>query len=83
MVMHHRAESAKPVDRRWHNGRIDARHHSFSLKEWGEVERVKYDLDTADIDGGMYNDRTYTVDRDLPANLDIRNGTDVRTLDDR
>jgi hypothetical protein len=82
-MMHHRAESAKPADARWHRRRQQARTNSFSVDEWGDIETTKWDLDTAGIKGGKYNPRTYTIDRDLNAEYEIENGTDVRTLNDR
>lgn len=74
-----RSQSARVVDREWHERRHEAREQAFnsSLNIFSDKEKVKYDLDTAQIDGSD-NPRTYLFNR----TLDIlgTNGTDVRDL---
>ena len=82
-MLHHRDRSGRKVDTRWHEFRQQAREHSFSKEEFAESSQIRYDLDTAGIDGGKYNTLTYLITRPIPANLELKNGVDVRTLDDR
>jgi len=79
-MMFKRGESAKPVWTDWHEFRENARKTAYSEDEFGEVDKVKYDLDTADITG-RDNPRTY----ELHPAIDVLgvSGTDIRTLDDR
>jgi len=51
MVTFRRSRSGEVVDAEWHQFRIDARQEHFSITEFGEVDRVKYDLETAGITG--------------------------------
>lgn len=75
-----RSPSARSLDADWHRQRQRARENYFSIEQASDVERVKYDLETAQIDGSD-NPRTWLVRR----SIDIFgiNGTDIRTLEDR
>lgn len=77
-----RSPSARVVDREWHERRQEAREHAFnsSLNIFSDEEILKYDLDTARIDGSD-NPRTYLMQR----TIDVfgMNGTDIRTLRNR
>lgn len=75
-----RSPSARSLDEDWHRGRIRARRNYFSIEQASDVERVKYDLETARIDGSD-NPRTYMWRRAIDV-FGI-NGLDVRTLEDR
>ena len=46
-----RSEGLKPIWAEWHESRQEARETAFSINEFGETEKVKYDLDTAGITG--------------------------------
>lgn len=77
-----RSGSVRPLDRDWHAQRQRAREQAFSsdLSFFSDKERIKYDLDTAQIDGSD-NPRLFLWDR----TLDIlgTNGTDIRDMYDR
>jgi len=75
-----RGETAKPVDSRWHEARINARKTAFSVQEFSDEDVIRYDLDTADI-SGEDNPRTYTVNR--PIDLLNENGLDLRRFKNR
>jgi len=76
-----RSQSAKHISKDWHTFRINARRTAFNPSEFGEIEQIKYDLDTARITGED-NDRNYTYNRPLSGgDGSPNNGTDVRTLD--
>ena len=81
-MMFRQATGAKPVDEEWHEKRETARRTTFSLAEWSQEEITRWDLDTADITG-RDNPRTYRVDRPVDGPGQVKNGTDVRTLDNR
>jgi len=46
-----RSRCLKPIWSEWHESRQEARETAFSINEFGESEKVKYDLDTAGITG--------------------------------
>jgi len=77
-----RSNSARAIDKDWHTNRERARKQAFnsSLAMFSEEEIVKYDLETARIDGSD-NPQTYTVNR--PIDLLGENGIDLRTLFNR
>ena len=79
-MLFRRSDSAKKVDEDWHRIRHEARTTTFSLDEWSSREIIRWDLETAQIDGSGHP-LTYTIDRDIDT-LDS-NGTDIRMLDDR
>ena len=80
--MFRRGDGAKAVDREWHEKRRMARETTFSLAEWSEQDIERWDLDTARITG-RENKRTYTVERPIDSPGTVKNGTDIRTLDNR
>jgi len=70
----------RPVDADWHRERERAREQAYNSNLssfFSEVEIIKYDLETARVDGSD-NPRTYTVDR--PIDVFGVNGVDVRDL---
>lgn len=77
-----RSGDVKPIMEYWHRGRQRAREQAFNsdLDFFGDVERVKLDLNTAQIDG---SDNVFTWTWDRPLDLFGVNGVDVRTLRDR
>ena len=77
-----RSDGAKPSQEWWHRGRQRARETAFnsSLELFSETETVKFDLDTAQIDGSD-NPQLWIWNRAL--DVFGTNGTDVRTLRDR
>jgi hypothetical protein len=77
-----RSNETRAVDREYHTQRQRARETAFNsdLSFFSDTERVKYDLDTAQIDGSD-NPLTWTWDRHI--DLFGTNGTDVRNLKDR
>ena len=78
-----RSETLENLSTDWHQFRINARRTAFSKEEFGEIEQIKYDLDTARITG-KDNPRSYTVNRPIQgADGNMNNGVDVRTLDQR
>ncbi|QAS68854.1 hypothetical protein HFTV1-gp21 [Haloferax tailed virus 1] len=73
----------RPMDRDWHQERARAREQAYSsdlTSQFSESEIVKYELDTAQIDGSD-NPRTYIWNRTI--DLFGMNGTDVRELRNR
>lgn len=78
-----RQENLQAIWEEWNEFRAEARRTAFSPKEFGEMERTKYDLDDAGITGAD-NRRTYSVNR---VNTEVdgtqNNGTDIRTLENR
>lgn len=78
-----RQKSLEAIWSEWHENRAEARRHAFNLDEFGEIEKTKFDLDTAGVTGAD-NPRSFTVDRALnEVEGQMNNGVDVRTLDDR
>jgi len=78
-----RSDGMKPTQEWWHRGRQRAREQAFSSdleSFFSDSEIIKYNLDTAQIDGSD-NPRTFTFDR--PLDKFGINGTDVRELSDR
>lgn len=75
-----RSDSGKAVDERWHAFRQKAKRIAFSPDEFSEVEKVRYDLDTAGITG-RDNPRTFRMMRAMDA-LN-QNGIDIRDLRNR
>lgn len=75
-----RSPGARPIDREWHQFRIDARHSAFSINEFSQADIIKYNLTTARITG-QENPRTYTINR--PIDILGVNGTDIRDLPTR
>lgn len=78
-----RSPGVRPVDADWHQERQRAREQAYNSNLssfFSEVEIVKYDLETAQVDGSD-NPRTYTIGR--PIDLLGVNGTDIRDLKDR
>jgi hypothetical protein len=78
-----RSGGAKPTQEWWHRGRQDARERAFNSdleSQFSDTEIVKFDLDTAQIDGSD-NPRLFMFNRTL--DLFGINGTDVRELKDR
>lgn len=78
-----RSPSAKVTQEWWHENRQRAREQAYNSNLssfFSEVEIVKYDLETAQVDGSD-NPRTYTIGR--PIDLLGVNGTDIRDLKDR
>lgn len=78
-----RQENLQYAWEEWHEMRAEARRTAFSVDEFGDIETTKFDLDTAGITG-KDNPRTYQVDRPLnEVQGQQKNGTDIRTLDNR
>jgi hypothetical protein len=78
-----RSPSARPLDRDWHKGRIRARKTAYNSdleSFFSDTEIIKYDLDTANIDGSD-NPRLFTWRRAI--DIFGINGTDVRQLHNR
>jgi len=78
-----RSGGAKPTQEWWHRGRQRAREQAYSSdleSFFSDTEIVKFDLDTAQVDGSD-NPRVFMWNRTL--DLFGINGTDVRTLKDR
>jgi len=77
-----RSPGARAVDADWHRQRQRARERAFnsSLDVFSDEERVKFDLETAQIDGSD-NPQTYRVDR--PFDFLGMNGLDIRELRNR
>lgn len=77
-----RSASIKPTQEWWHRGRQQARENAYNsdLDFFGDVERVRLDLDTAQIDG---SDNPLTWKFVRPIDLLGLNGTSVRGLRDR
>ena len=77
-----RSNDVRTADRDWHLSRQRARESAFnsSLSIFSDEEIVKYDLDTARIDGSD-NPRTFMWQR----TIDVfgTNGTDIRELRNR
>lgn len=77
-----RSPGARPLDADWHQQRQRAREQAYSSDlqaQFSDSEIVKYELDTAQIDGSD-NPRLYMMQRAIDL-LGI-NGTDVRDLRD-
>jgi len=73
----------KPTQEWWHRGRQREREQAFSSdleSFFSDTEIVKFDLDTAQVDGSD-NPRVFMWNRTL--DLFGINGTDVRDLKDR
>lgn len=70
-----RDDGLKAVWSEWHEKRQRARETAFSPDEFGEIERIKFDLDDAGITGRA-NPRSYKGDR--PIDLLGENAKDVR-----
>ena len=78
-----RQEGLQAINEEWNEFRVNARRTAFNVDEFGEIEQVKYDLDTAGITGED-NPRSYTVKRPVnSADGNMNNGFDVRALEDR
>ena len=77
-----RSNDVRVADSDWHRGRQRARESAFnsSLSIFSDEEIVKYDLDTARIDGSD-NPRTFMWQRTI--GLFGTNGTDIRELRNR
>jgi hypothetical protein len=75
-----RSEGAKAVDSDFHRSRQRARETGFNVDMFGDSEIVKYNLETARINGSD-NPHTYRVNRAIDF-LGV-NGIDVRELRDR
>jgi len=75
-----RSPGARAVDSEWHLQRQRARRDYFSVEQASATERVKYNLDTAQITGEE-NPRTYLWRQAI--DIFGTNGTDVRDLRDR
>ena len=74
-----RQEGLQAIWGEWHEKREDARRNAFSVDEFGETDKVKFDLETAGITGED-NPRTYQFDRPLN---EERRGIDVRDFNNR
>jgi GH25 family lysozyme M1 (1,4-beta-N-acetylmuramidase) len=79
-MMFPESASAKPVDKRFHRFRQDARTSSFSIGAYSDNDIERYNLETAQITGED-NPRTYLFMR----NLDTlgETGVDIRSLKNR
>lgn len=77
-----RSPELRPVDPEWHRRRQEAREQAYnsSLSMFSDKEIVKYNLETAQIDGSD-NPRLFTVSRAFDV-FGI-NGTDIRELRNR
>jgi hypothetical protein len=78
-----RSASVKPTQEWWHRGRQRAREQAYNSdieSFFSDTEIVKYDLETAQIDGSD-NPQTWLIRRSIDV-FGI-NGTDIRTLEDR
>ena len=77
-----RSNDVRVADADWHRQRQRARESAFnsSLNIFSDEEIVKYNLDTARIDGSD-NPRTFMWQRTI--DLFGTNGTDIRELRDR
>ena len=77
-----RSNDVRAVDADWHRQRQRARESAYnsSLNIFSDTEIVKYDLETARIDGSD-NPRTYMWNRAL--DVFGTNGTDIRQLRNR
>lgn len=77
-----RSPSVRAIDSQWHRERQRAREVAYnsSLEMFSEAEIIKYDLETAQIDGSD-NPQVYKWDR--PLDLFGINGTDIRELKNR
>ena len=77
-----RSNDVRAADRDWHLSRQRARESAFnsSLSIFSDEEIVKYDLDTARIDGSD-NPRMFMWQRTI--DLFGTNGTDIRELRNR
>ena len=64
MVTFRESDTGKPLDSEWHEFRQEARENAFSINEFGDEEIVRYDLETARIDGSD-NPDTFTGDRPI------------------
>ncbi len=80
MVGFAQSEGTKRLSEDWHRFRQRARETATSEKEFSESDQVRYDLDTARIDGSEYGPN-FKYDR--PLDLLGENGTDVRDLENR
>ena len=84
MVMHRESKGGKPIDPEWHEFARTAKETTFSLAEWADEEIGRWDLDEdTRRPTGRENPRTYTVGRPIQTATDEKNGTDIRTLDNR
>ena len=80
MVGFARSEHIKALDKRWHEFRQRARETATSEEQFADVDRVRFDLDTARIDGKEF---AGNFEYNRPIDILGENGTDVRELDDR
>ena len=78
----HRSNDTRAIDADYHRGRQRARESAFnsSLSIFSDAEIVKYDLETARIDGSD-NPRLFMWQRTI--DLFGTNGTDIRELRNR
>jgi hypothetical protein len=73
---------SKHVNEEWHRVRWEAETETFSIREWGEIDQTKYDLESVDF-SGKYNDRTYIARHPIEDDEISVTGFDVRDLPDR
>jgi len=71
------SENLKRIRKDWHEFRIEARRNAFNVDEFGDTERIEYDLDTAGITG-QDNPDSYDFNRPLDMEGTPRNGRDIR-----
>lgn len=78
-----RSPGVRAIDAEWHEERQRAREQAYNSDLsafFSDVEIIKYNLETAQIDGSD-NPQTYTINR--PIDIWGVNGTDIRDLKDR
>jgi len=71
------SENLKRIREDWHKFRIEARRNAFNVDEFGETEKIEYDLDTAGITR-QDNPDSYDFNRALDMEGTPRNGRDIR-----
>lgn len=81
MVDHSLGDDGRFLSAKWHRIRDEAHRESWSIEEWGDIDRTRYDLDTVEFDTKK-KDSTFITDSRLDAEGAAQGGVDVRTIDD-
>lgn len=67
------------VAEEWHKTRDEARTQTYSIVEWGEIDRTRYDLDEIEFSGKQV-DSTYILKPRVVSEGGTDPGFDIRDL---
>lgn len=81
MTQYTTGNSGKVLNNEWHRERRLAITEHFNIREFGDIDIQKYDLDELEFTR-KYKDSTYVTDTRLESEGSAKSGVDIRTIDD-